>query len=75
LGVAMPRPHFRFQRCQWHHWNRFWRLSKQLSRRIRCHMQNSFSLLIRDMGLIDEKNRGSKITCYCPFKHDMIGDA
>jgi hypothetical protein len=21
------------------------------------------------MGLIDEKNRGSKISCYCPFKH------
>jgi hypothetical protein len=32
--------YFRFQRCQWHRWNRFWRLLKRLSLRIRCHMQN-----------------------------------
>jgi hypothetical protein len=35
------------------------------------HMQNGFTLLIKDiqyMGLIYEKNRGSKISCYCPFK-------
>jgi hypothetical protein len=58
-----------FQRCSWHRWNRFWRLSKRLSRRIRCHMQNGFSLLIRDIYGVDwwKKNRGSKISCYCPF--------
>jgi hypothetical protein len=40
---------FRFHRCHWHRWNRFWRLSKRLSRRIRSHMRNGFSLLIRDL--------------------------
>jgi hypothetical protein len=45
----LPRPHFLFQRCQWHQRNRFRRLSKWLSWRIWCHMQNSFSLLIRDL--------------------------
>jgi hypothetical protein len=59
----LPRPHFRFQR-----W--FWRLSKRLSRRIRRHMQNGFSMLIRYIqyiGLIDEKNRESKFSWHCPF--------
>jgi hypothetical protein len=45
--------HFRFQRCHWHRWNRFWRLSKQLSRRIRSHMRNGFSLLMRDLYGVD----------------------
>jgi hypothetical protein len=43
-------------------------------------MQNGVSLLIGTyMGLIYEKNRGSKISCYCPFKlklqliiHDVL---
>jgi hypothetical protein len=68
---GLPRPHFRFQRCQWHSWNRFWRLSKRLSLRIRCHtgMQNGFSLLIKDIYGVDWwKSRESKISCNCPFK-------
>jgi hypothetical protein len=41
--------HFRFQQGLWACWNRFWWLSKRLSRRIRSHMRNGFSLLIRDL--------------------------
>jgi hypothetical protein len=33
--------------------NRFWRLSKRLSRRIRSHIRNGFSLLIRDLYGVD----------------------
>jgi hypothetical protein len=40
----------KFQRCQWH---RFWWLLKRLSRRIRSHMRNGFSLLIRDLYGVD----------------------
>jgi hypothetical protein len=55
---CLARPHFR----QWHCWNRFWRLSKRLSRQIQCHMQNGFSLLIRDIyGVNWWKKRESKI--------------
>jgi hypothetical protein len=50
---GLPRPHFLFQCCKWHLWNRFWRLSKRLSLRIRCHLQNGFSLLIRDKNGVD----------------------
>jgi hypothetical protein len=61
--------HFRFQRCQWHRWNRFWRLSKRLSRRKRSHMRNGFSLIIRDLYGVDWwKNLESKISWHCPFK-------
>jgi hypothetical protein len=42
-----------FQRCHWHRWNRFRRLSKRLSRRIWTHMRNGFSLLIRDRYGVD----------------------
>jgi hypothetical protein len=61
---GLPRPQ---QRCQWYHWNRFWRLSKWLSPRIRCHMQNGFSIY----GVDWWKNRGSKISSYCPFKASL----
>jgi hypothetical protein len=61
--------HFRYQRCHWHRWNRFWRLLKRLSRRIRSHMRKGFSLLIRDLYGVDWwKNRESKISWHCPFK-------
>jgi hypothetical protein len=45
--------HFQFQRCNWHRWNRFWRLLKRLSRWIRSHMRNGFSLLPRDLYGVD----------------------
>jgi hypothetical protein len=38
-----------FTHCHWPRCNRFWRLSKRISRRVRCQMRNSFSLLIRDL--------------------------
>jgi hypothetical protein len=37
----------------------------RFSWRIRSHMRNSFKAWIR---ALDEKNRGSKISCYCPLK-------
>jgi hypothetical protein len=60
----LHRPHFRFQRCQW---NRFWRLSKRLSRQIRCHMQKGFSLLIRDIYGVDwwKKPRVENLVLLC----------
>jgi hypothetical protein len=66
---GLPGPHFRFLIFHF----RFWRLSKRLPRRIRCHMQNGVSLFFSDipytgMGLIDEKKSRSKISCNCPFK-------
>jgi hypothetical protein len=48
-SCGLPRPHFRFQLCHWHRWNWFWRLWKRTSRRIRGHMRNCFSLLIRGL--------------------------
>jgi hypothetical protein len=49
--------------------NQVWRLSKQLSRRIRSHMRNDFSPWFLVLGGLDWwKNRGSKISCNCPFK-------
>jgi hypothetical protein len=58
-----------FQRCQWHRWNRFCRLSKRLSRRIRCHMQNGFSLLIIDKYGVDwwKKPEGRKSRATVPL--------
>jgi hypothetical protein len=65
---GLPRPHFRLQRCQWHHWNRFWRLSKRLSRRIRWRMQNGFSLLIRDIwGWLMKKPESRKSRATVPL--------
>jgi hypothetical protein len=53
--------------------NRFWRLSKRLSRRSRCHMQNGFNLLIRDIYGVDWwKKPRSKISCYCPFNENTV---
>jgi hypothetical protein len=53
----------------WPCWNRFWRLSMRLSRRIRSHMRNGFSMLIRDLYGVDwwKKTRES-ISWHCPFK-------
>jgi hypothetical protein len=63
---------FQFQRCHWHRWNRFSRLSKRLSRRIRIHMRNGFSPWVRALGGVDWwKNQRSKISCYCPFKKNF----
>jgi hypothetical protein len=73
----------RFQRGQWTPWNDFSVVNDpaetvsarslttlkfeycRFSRRIRGHMRN---VLTPWIGLIDEKNRGSKISCNCPFK-------
>jgi hypothetical protein len=39
--------------CYWPRWNRFWRLSKRLSRRIRSHMRNGCIPWIRALGGVD----------------------
>jgi hypothetical protein len=62
------------QGCQWHRWNRFWRLSQRLSRWIRCHMQNGFILLIRDIygGDWCKKTEGRKSRATVPLNQVWI---
>jgi hypothetical protein len=63
------RLHFWFHRGHWPWWNRFWRLSKQLSQRIRSQMRTAFGPWIRALGVVDWwKNWELKISCNCPFK-------
>jgi hypothetical protein len=63
------RLHFLFQWGQWPRWNRFWRISKRIFWRIRRHMRNGVSPWIMALDGVDWwKNRGSKISCNCPFK-------
>jgi peptidoglycan/xylan/chitin deacetylase (PgdA/CDA1 family) len=68
--------HFRFQRCHWYRWNRFSRLPKRLSRRIRSHMRNGFSLWVRALGGVDwwKKTRGRKSRDTVPLRTQFIFD-
>jgi hypothetical protein len=55
---------------------RFLKLLKQLSRWIRSHMQNVFSLLIKDLFGVDWlKNQEFKISWHCPFINTMCENA
>jgi hypothetical protein len=63
LRIRRENRHYsRKRKCHWHRWNRFSRLSKWLSRRIRSHMRNGFSLWVRALGGVDwwKKTRGRK---------------
>jgi hypothetical protein len=55
--LTLKKLHLRFQRGHWPRWNRFWRLSKRLSWRIRSHMQNGFSPWIRALGGVDWRKK------------------
>jgi hypothetical protein len=53
LGNSRLNFRFHWGRGHWPHWNRFWRLSKRLSQRIRSHMRYGFSPWIRALGEVD----------------------
>jgi hypothetical protein len=71
---------FEFQRCQWHRWNDFRGAIDTAETDFgdfRSDYLGEYDAICKTvlacqsetyMGLIDEKNRGSKISCYCPFK-------
>jgi hypothetical protein len=56
------------QRGHWPRWNRFWRLSKRLARRIRNHMRNGFSPWIRALVWLMKKTEGRKSHATVPLK-------